>query len=79
MNAINESKLREIFMSILDLDDACDITSVRKINSERWDSLAQTSLVAAIESEFNVVLGIAEMERITSFAAAALLLEEMGL
>jgi acyl carrier protein len=79
MQPVNQTKLREIFVTILELDDTDDPTVVSKASAERWDSLAQTSLVAAIESEFNLTLQIAEMDRITSFAATKVLLEEKGL
>ncbi|NKD56095.1 acyl carrier protein [Haematospirillum sp. 15-248] len=52
---------------------------VRKISEARWDSLAHVSMVAAVESEFGVNLDSTDMERMTSFAATRLLLEEKGL
>jgi acyl carrier protein len=79
MNAASEDKLRDIFVAILELDEKAEVSSARRIATVRWDSLAQTSLIAAIESEFGLTLDIADMERISSFAATRLLLEEKGL
>ncbi len=80
MNSTNEKKLAEIFRIVLDLDDDCDVLSVRRIAEARWDSLAHVSLVAAIESEFQLQLEVGDTEdRMSSFAATRLLLEEMGL
>ena len=80
MISTNEIKLAEIFRIVLDLDVDCDVLSVRRIAEARWDSLAHVSIVAAIESEFDVHLEIGDMEdRMSSFAATRLLLEEMGL
>lgn len=79
MNTETDDKLVEIFRVILDVDEQFDVPSVRRINESRWDSLAHTSLVAAIESEFNIELEISEMERMTSFASTRLLLKEKGL
>ena len=79
MNAASENKLREIFVAILELNEKDEVSSARRIATVRWDSLAQTSLIAAIESEFGLTLDIADMERISSFAATRLLLEEKGL
>lgn len=73
-----EGKLVEIFQVVLDVEDGYDVKSVRRLNERRWDSLAHTSLIAAIESEFCIRLEIAEMERMTSFAATRVLLEEKG-
>lgn len=80
MISTNENKLIEIFRIVLDLNDDSDVKSVRQISESRWDSLAHVSLIAAIESEFALRLEIADTEdRMSSFAATRLLLEEMGL
>lgn len=79
MNPENQTKLIEIFRVILDVDDQFDVQSLRKMTEKRWDSLASTSLVVAIESEFGVRLDTADTDRMTSFAAVRLLLEEKGL
>jgi acyl carrier protein len=62
----------------LDLDGKSDVKSLRRVAETRWDSLAHTSIVAAIESEFGVKLEIDDMDRMTSFAATRLLLQEKG-
>lgn len=79
MIAANEAKLVEIFQVVLDVDVDVDVQSVRRVTERRWDSLAHTSMIAAIESEFGLQLEIDDMERMTSFAATRLLLEEKGL
>jgi acyl carrier protein len=73
------ARLETIFRLILELEDGRDPATVRKTTEARWDSLAHTSLIAAIESEFDLTLDIADMERMSSFAATRLLLEEKGL
>ncbi len=77
LNNVDE-KLVEIFRIVLDVESDFDIRSVRRLNETRWDSLAHVSLIVAIESEFGLQLEIAEMERMTSFAATRILLEEKG-
>lgn len=79
MIAENEQKLTEIFRVVLDFEDDYDVSTVRQLAEAKWDSLAHVSIVAAVESEFGVSLDSAEMERMTSFAATRLLLEEKGL
>jgi acyl carrier protein len=71
-----ERQLAEIFRVVLDVDGNYDVKSVRRLNERRWDSLAHISLIVAIESEFGIRLEIAEMERMTSFAATRVLVEE---
>jgi len=79
VSAETDHKLAEIFRVVLDVDEAFDVRAARRLNESRWDSLAHTSLVAAVESEFGIELDISEMERMTSYAATRVLLEEKGL
>jgi acyl carrier protein len=71
--------LQQVFLVALDLPEGIDASSIRRISEPKWDSLAHTTLVFAIESEFGVSFSAQETERITSFASARLLLEEKGL
>ncbi|MBI4182454.1 MAG: acyl carrier protein [Proteobacteria bacterium] len=79
MTPEHEQKLKEIFRVVLELRDGADVATVRRVTEAKWDSLAHTSIVAAVESEFGIGLESADMDRMTSFAATRLLLEEMGL
>lgn len=72
----NLHKLAEVFRVVLDMPDGSDVSNVRRVTARRWDSLAQVSLVAAIETEFGVRLDTSDSERLTSFDAAKLLLAE---
>ena len=75
----NEAKLIEIFRVVLDYEDDYAVQSVRRLAEPRWDSLAHVSIVAAIESEFGLHFEIADMDRMSSFVATRLVLEEKGL
>jgi acyl carrier protein len=68
--------LQQVFLVVLDLPEGTEVTAIRRLTEPKWDSLAHTTLVFAIESEFDVSLSAQETERITSFAGARLLLEE---
>ena len=70
------AKLEEVFRIVLDLPEAGDVANVRRVTTRRWDSLAHVSLIAAIESEFGLRLDTAGSERMTSFQAAKLLIDE---
>jgi acyl carrier protein len=69
-------KLSQIFRLILDLPETADVSNVRKINQPRWDSLANATLVVALESEFGITLDALEIERLTSFQAVLLMIKE---
>tara|TARA_R110000868_G_scaffold40560_1_gene139852 strand:+ start:4109 stop:4330 length:222 start_codon:yes stop_codon:yes gene_type:complete len=70
--------LKEVFLIVLDLPEDVDFQSLRRINNDKWDSLATVSLVAAIESELDLQLDTQQQERLTSYQATTLLLDELG-
>ena len=76
MTADSLAKLEEIFRVVLDLSAEADVSKVRRVAERRWDSLAHVSLIAAIESEFGLRLDTTASERVTSFQAAKLLIDE---
>lgn len=67
--------LQDIFRFVLQLSDDVDVTGVTQENTSKWDSMAQVSLVAGIEGEFDVQLELAEAMEITSFDECVSLLE----
>jgi acyl carrier protein len=71
-----EKNLSQIFRFILQLPDDADTSKIRRVNEVRWDSLANVTLVTALESEFGITLDSHEIERLTSYQAALLLLLE---
>ncbi len=79
MNAASTAKLQSVFRAVFDRPEDADVTSLRQIADPKWDSLAQVSLMAAIESEFGVQLDAADALRMTSYRATELLLDEKGL
>jgi acyl carrier protein len=76
MSSEQDIKLSEIFRFILELPDGADVSKIRRINEARWDSLANVTLITAIESEFGVTLDSQEVERLTSYRATQLLIVE---
>ena len=78
MQIKNIEKLRTILRTILEVSDDVPVEFVQQITCRRWDSLAQVTMVAAIEGEFKVCITGPEYERLTSFSAIQLLLEEKG-
>jgi len=71
-----ESTLSQIFRIVFELEDDVDTSSIRRINEVRWDSLANVTLVTAIESEFGINLDYSETERLTSYKSAVILINE---
>ena len=71
-------KLREIMREIMDLGPNEDVDGLRKMTSRRWDSLAQVSIVSAIESEFDVKVQVSDIDKLNSFQSVKIFLEENG-
>ena len=78
MKVENSNRLKEIFIEIFSVGQS-EVEGLRKINNRKWDSLVSVMLVAAIESEFNILIQESKFEDLTSFAAVELVLEEMNL
>jgi len=68
--------LLAIFASALELSSGTPDVEIRRLAIERWDSFAHVNIVTAIESEFDLSLDARDIERISSFEAARLLVEE---
>lgn len=78
MDDAAREKLTEIFRIVLEKAPGASMAAVRRVSEPRWDSLAHTSLIAAMETEFGLRLDAKDSERVSSFSAAELLLEERG-
>jgi acyl carrier protein len=78
MTAEDDAKLSEIVCSVLQLPSDSDISRVRQLSVESWDSLAHVSLMLALESEFGVTIDIGDQMALTSVPAIRLYLEEQS-
>jgi acyl carrier protein len=56
MTATTTDRLKKIFIDALDLDPTADITALAYRSIPAWDSVGHMRLVAALETEFNVLL-----------------------
>lgn len=70
-------RLATVFRVVFTLAPGMDPMETRQITTPKWDSLGHVSLVTALESEFEVEISAADSLEITSFEAAALILEEI--
>ena len=79
MDAETLEKLKAIVRAVLELPDSADVENSRQVATRRWDSLAQVMMIAAIESEFDIIIDPADYNRLSSFKSILLLLDEKGL
>lgn len=71
-------KLEDVFRAVLSLPDDADVATVAQGSEPAWDSLAHALLVAAVESEFDIQVDVADSLGLTSFEAVRRYLEVRG-
>ena len=76
LDAPSIEKLQRVFRAAFDCEDSRDMSALRQVDEPLWDSLMHVSLVAAIESEFDVVINVVDSLAITSFESAAAVLDQ---
>ncbi|MBF0382164.1 MAG: acyl carrier protein [Magnetococcales bacterium] len=76
MNSDVENRLQEIMKIVMDLPPDTDVTTIKRINDKRWDSLAHSSLIAAVENEFCMQFDIQEIELCGSYATTLAFINE---
>lgn len=62
-----DDKLSDIFQTVFSVE-VDDITFMTRENSEKWDSMAHTSLMLCIEEEFGLSIDFDTSEELNSFA-----------
>ena len=72
---INE-KLNLILENILELDGSEEIESLSMISYPNWDSLAQLSIISALEDEFSIKISIKDFEMLSSYKSIKNMLTE---
>ncbi len=55
-------RLNSIFRDVFDRDDIVVTRQTTSVNIEDWDSLANISLIVAIEKEFGITFNLAEVK-----------------
>ena len=81
MSDAGAARLQQIFAAVFQLPAATpakEIEAMEQETNERWDSIAQVTLVAALEEEFGLSLQPEEMLALTSYQAFANMLEQKG-
>ncbi|MFC3886631.1 acyl carrier protein [Bacillus songklensis] len=56
-------KLQEIFRDILDNEELVITEHTTRDDFEGWDSLATVSIIVAVSEEFNINIGVDEVEK----------------
>jgi acyl carrier protein len=71
-------RLREVFVSTLQLDDDVDVENLKYRDIEAWDSIGHMALIAAVEDEFDVQFDTDQVIDMSSFKVAVDMLRGFG-
>ena len=75
----NVDILKQIMLSVLDLDDNIEFSKLTQKNLDKWDSMAIVNLVVAVESDLGVKINNEEFKKFISFQQIVSILEKKGL
>jgi len=75
----NVDILKQIMISVLDLDDNIEFSKLTQKNLDKWDSMAIVNLVVAVESDLGVKINNEEFKNFISFQNIVSILEKKGL
>lgn len=75
---MNESRLKKCFAESLGIAPDVIVDTLAYNSIKQWDSVAHMALVAALESEFNVMLDTDEIIAMSSVAVARDILRKHG-
>lgn len=75
----NVDILKQIMLSVLDLDDNIEFSKLTQKNLDKWDSMAIVNLVVAVESDLGVKINNEEFKNFISFQNIVSILEKKGL
>ena len=74
----NENKLRQAFVSALNLEESQFNELLHYSTSPGWDSLAHIALVAKLDSAFDIMLDTEDIIDMSSFEKARTILVKYG-
>lgn len=66
----NRAKLIAVFRSALELPEDVDVTQLKYRSIQQWDSVGHMQLVAALESEFDIMLDTQDILDMSDFGKA---------
>ena len=74
MNKKNDKEIEKIFQKIFKKKG--NFKNLKRINEEKWDSLAHVNLIVALESEFKMRFKPNEIETMNSYKSILILINK---
>lgn len=69
---------KAIFIDVLEMDNATNFNNIKMSSNEKWDSLAQITLISELEDKYNVSFDSDDILDFDSFDAGIKLLSKYG-
>ena len=79
MKKENLNKVRSILCEVLELESDNNIETLTQNDTKKWDSLAQVSILSALEAEFSIDIDAEEYENLNSYQSIIDLLYKLKL
>jgi acyl carrier protein len=73
-----ETRLKKVFAEVLNITQADINDEIAFDKSKGWDSLAHMSLIAALDSEFDIMLDTDDVVDLSSYAQSKVILRKYG-
>lgn len=69
---------RKVFMDVFEVDETALGESFTQAGTEKWDSVTQMALVAAIEQAFDIMLDIDDIYELNSYEKGKEIIKKYG-
>jgi acyl carrier protein len=79
MPSVERSSLKQLFVDTLNLGPEVDVEGLKYNNIKAWDSVAHMALVAALETEYDLLLDTDDVLDLSSFKKCVEILGKYGL
>lgn len=79
MKKENLNKVRSILCEVLELESDNNMETLTQNDTKKWDSLAQVSILSALEAEFSIDIDAEEYENLNSYQSIIDLLYKLKL
>ena len=79
MKKENLNKVRSILCEVLELESDNTMETLTQNDTKKWDSLAQVSILSALEAEFSIDIDAEEYENLNSYQSIIDLLYKLKL
>ena len=75
MGPENIKIIEEVFRAVFEIAETTSAVTITRDTHENWDSMAHVALISALDDEFDLIMGVQDAIRITSFHSCISVIE----